>query len=379
MTMSISSQCPTQFGAAANVKYSESQPVSALATGGVALKPIQMGLKIGEIFTSRTEALEKVAKNSHRLIEIGSKLQVFTSSALDSLTTTLKSVVDVFEAIRLIGILHLFFCPQKNGKYFLFDEGISTVKKIDRSFLAGHLVCKSARVLNKWRLIDLGEIAKAKIIGGLTFFHVFTDSLMTMSCVFNIADTVERFQDCTKKNALNEKKIKHWEERPDLLAKVEAGDVQEIMRLEEYWKGKIERKKAEIEKKLSKLDQYNVSATRERVAGLGRDITKLESRLEKVAKQDYKALYTDLAKTKPAEKIEKWRRADERVEDERKLNWVKIATSVSKIFVIFMAFAFTALNIVAAWPIALLLACGIIADSIGLAKIVMEQFSKDKD
>ena len=66
---------------------------------------------------------------------------------------------------------------------------------------------------------------------------------MSASCVFNILDTSMRFEECDKKNAKNAEEIKRWENRPALLALVQEGDQQEILRLQDYWKGKIVKKK----------------------------------------------------------------------------------------------------------------------------------------
>ena len=134
--MNVSNRYPIQYGSVAHSNQDETQFFMPMElTEGIKLNPIQLGIRIGETFTTRTEPLEKLAKNTHRILEIGSKINVWTSTALDSLATNLKTVVDVLDSIRLIGMIYLFFCPQKNGKYFLFDERNTIYKKIDRGFL----------------------------------------------------------------------------------------------------------------------------------------------------------------------------------------------------------------------------------------------------
>ena len=348
-------------------------PVEALQ-----FTPVQAGLRIGEIFTSRLEALEKVTKNSHRVLEIGSRLQVWTSATLDAFTNTLKSNVDLFDAIRFVVMLNLFFSPQKNGKYFLFDENKSSYKKMDSSFLAAHLVCKSARSLNKWHLIDLGTLAKAKIgNSSLGVFQFITDSLLVSSCVFHIIDTSERLQECTQRNIKHAKKVDQWVERPASLALIQAEDQQELARLQGIWTNKIAVKKQKIDNLYSEYRWVPVE-TRKEISKLENQIARLEGRLTLAENHNYKALLVDLSRANPSEKIEKLYHADEEVHQERKIHWVKIAAAISKIAVIAMAFVINAFNVVTLLPTVTLLACGFISDSFGLAKIAMEQLSLDR-
>jgi hypothetical protein len=341
------------------------------------LKPFQLPFKIGGVFTSRVEAFEKVAKNSHRVIDIASKMQWIVSTSLESLSSTLKSVVDVFDSIRLLGMLNLFLCPQKNHKYFLFDDKNSIYKKCDRLFLTGHLICKSARVLNKWRLIDLGEIAKAKIGQHLGVFHFITDNLMIGSCIFNILDTGDRLKECDKQNQTQAAKLKKWEARPEMLALVKAGNQSEIAHLQTYWEEKIEKKQKTL---VSLQNQFSLQPSdkdQKTISLLKNSIDKLLARLQDVAQRNYEALHEKLSKTNQADKIRKWQFEGEKIGYERTCSWVKIAASVSKIFVIVMAFAFTAFHLTMLLPTLALLACGIISDSFGLAKIAMEQLAGD--
>jgi hypothetical protein len=155
-------------------------------------EPIQIGLKIGHLVTTRVDALEKITKNSQRLIELALRLQLIVSIPLNAVSNLLKGVGELFDLIPSIGIISFFLSPQENGVYFLFDPSQATLKKVEKLFLGSHLVCKTIRILNKWQLIDLGTICKAKVGNIPMLFSLFTDSLMCLSSIVHLMNAYQQ-------------------------------------------------------------------------------------------------------------------------------------------------------------------------------------------
>ena len=58
--------------------------------------------------------------------------------------------------------------------------------------------CKLLRSLNKWKLIDLGQIAKVKIGVHLTVFHLITDGMMIASSSFGLWDPLPKSKNLIK-------------------------------------------------------------------------------------------------------------------------------------------------------------------------------------
>ena len=79
-------------------------------------------------------------------------------------------------------------------------------------------------------------------------------------------------------------------------------------------------------------------------------LEKLQSRLVLVEKRDYKALFDNLSKANQQKRLKKYIALKKKLQKSASSGWVKIAASVSKIFVIAMAFVIVALNVTTTIP-----------------------------
>lgn len=390
------------------------------ATSGIVPKGIQQGLEIGSFVTKNAEPLEKVAKNTYRLIDMWAAVYGSVSAPFAMLSSQLKDSVTVFESIRVFGAIKTLVCKDEDNKYFLFNEKNTWQKKVDRVCLAFHNSFKSVKGLSKAGLVQLGACAK-HAIGKLPVFTLVTDGFMIGSSFFSIWDiSVKGFPRGQEALKLADEKILKWEDRPFAVDLLKRGIVSKTTRneLEAKYQGKaiaiankIEDKTKELQVKEEALQTILASKTENSsekekasteaymaIKKLTVEISKLiaaqvknNDRLEKLELQDYKALASTFEKTvktvqfgkevdeKQCEfKSRQWQVKRENAQVEQNKNWIRLANSVGKVAVITLALTLIALD---AWMfpcVMSLLALGFIVDSIGLTKFVYEEFAKSK-
>lgn len=331
---------------------------------------------VSSLSAEGTDPLEKVLKNTFRSFEIVSKVELVTHLSWMALSSAFKAAIDVFESMRTIGVLQILLTPQQNERYFLFDPENSLYKKADRLSLLVHTTCKSIRALHRWKLIDLGNIGKLKMVGHLTLFHFLIDSSMVASSFFAVMDFFDRLAIKPE-----ERKNEKWQERSLTLAKIFQGDSVAYENLQKYLIDKLEATNRKIELKhnewnvlnnlTNRSDESEIELTEitKKIVRLEEKVHKNRSRLQQLNLHDYQSLIKECADRND--------KADE-LKSKNKFNvkcidLVKLASAVAKIFVITMALVMTAMNVCSTVPAVTLLTCGFISDSIGLAKIIMEK------
>jgi hypothetical protein len=352
-------------------------------------------LALGGFFTEGSEPLEKLFKNAQRGMEIISKVEWITHASLAALSVTCKSAIDVFESVRIVGVVQLLFTPQKNNQYFLFSPENSLQKKCDRVFLFAHTVCKNLRAMNKWKLIDLGHFGRLKIGTHLTVFHLLTDGLMIASSFFSSWDTWLKVNTIVEGEYEINRKIDKWQDRPLNIARILQGDLIIHEKLQTELVDKIKQLKLEMELKYKELNVVNdlfnkPPEEREAKSNLENEsdnlknaITSLEVKLQKnqlrlhqVQTNNYKPFIKEYTEKDIIGKVSNMKKIREEEFMASSLDLVKLASSISKMFVITMALVMTILNTWSTIPSVLLLSCGIIADTFGLTKIYMEKGPK---
>lgn len=344
--------------------------------------------------TDKSELLEKVTKNTHRGLDILLRLETISDVSLTGLSSTLKGAAEIFESLRFVGALNLLLTPHKNKKYFLSDPANSIQKKCDRVLLLGHTGFKSARALNKWKLINLGTFGKVKLGSHLTLFHLITDGLMIGSTSFGIWDTFLKLKEFSGNEKEADKKIDKWGNRLLSLAQVMIGDQAEIEKYRLRCENKIEEVKCLIEtkhrelklhqdvslEKKPRVDLQNVQNVEDESSDIQLEIQRLEkklnknqARLQKIVAHEYHSFVKELANKDVLGKVEKIVSEKNKWNYQNRVNLVKIASSVMKIFVITIALVMTAINLWSTIPYITLLSLGFISDTLGLAKIYIEK------
>lgn len=338
---------------------------------------------------SKMESLEKVIKNSHRTIDILTTLEEMTDGMLIKVSASFKSSIEFLESIRFIGALKTLLVPQKNRKYFLFDPENSVPKKCDRVLLAAHNGCKTVRSLNKWKLIDLGKIARVKIGGQLTAFHFVTDGLMIGSSLFGLWDTSFKCKNVLEKDRRLVEKKNKWTNRPLSLGLLLIEDQEEVARFKKKYESKIEKLSAHIALKQrdwelasgnkevsaahSKTQQIAHEKLQTDLELLQKKLGKNKERLEKINTSDFQSLVIELFSKDLNSKLEPIEKSIKENDVQYHLQILKIASSASKILVIAAALWMTAINVWTTIPLVMLLSLGFVADSLGLVKIFAEK------
>jgi hypothetical protein len=340
-----------------------------------------------KICNSSADSLEKVIKNSHRSIDIFTILTGIADGTLIRISASFKSSIEFLESIRFVNACKTLLVPQENKKYFLFDPANSIQKKWDRTLLAAHTGCKTLRNLNKWKLIDLGKIAKAKIAGHLTTFHLFTDGLMIGSSFFGLWDSAIKFNQTIKNEHRLIEKNSKWNNRPRSIALLLIGDQEEIILYQKRYESKIEKLEAEIELKqrtcqsVSCHDQ-DVPSMKQQAAHeklqielvpMQNKLSKIKARFEKIKASDFHSLATELSAKDWKGKLTPLSNSLKKSDRLFHLQQLKIASTASKILVIVAALWLTAINLWTTLPLVLLLSLGFIADSLGIVKILVEK------
>jgi hypothetical protein len=328
--------------------------------------------EIAKLCAFRIESLEKVIKNSHRAIDITTTVTQISDGTLIEISTSFKSSIEFLESIRIIGSLKLLLVPQKNQKYFLFDPANNTYKKCDRLLLAAHTACKSMRTLNKWKLIDLGRVAKVKVGAHLTVFHLVTDNLMIGSSLFGLWDLSIKLKKFTQKYHNLERKITKWIDMPSSLDLIKSGDQPTI----QHFQNKCERK---IEQLKLKLINQAPEEKKQPIAKLKSTLDKCQNRLDAIKHRDYTRLEAAFSIKELRCKLARYNKEQKVYASQSTSLYLKVASSVAKIFVITMALTLTAINLWSSIPLITLLSLGIIADTLGLVKIMQETNSASYD
>ena len=351
-------------------------------------------MSAAEFFVEGSEAFEKILKNSQRGLEIASKIESISKPIWKVLSVSCKNAIDVFESIRFLGVVTLLFTPQKNNKYFLYSPEHSIQKKCDRLFLLAHTGCKTIRAASKWKLIDLGYFGKLKIGPHLPVFTLLTDGLMLASCSFSIWDMWLKITGLNQEEHEIKKKIEFRQDRPLNLAQALQGDQAAFDKLQKNLVDKIEQIKNELA--LDYKDLYLVNdllnqpindrnspglknesdLLNQKISRLEIKLEKNQTRLQHLNARNYEPLINDCTEKNIIEKVNDRRKIKEKDFVASKIDQVKLASSIAKIFVITMALVMTAVNVWTTIPTIILLSCGIIADSIGLAKLFLERGPK---
>jgi hypothetical protein len=104
-----------------------------------------------------------------------------------------------------------------------------------------------------------------------------------------------------------------------------------------------------------------------------------DEKISKIAARDCRGLAADLEKADANFKLKKWEVRKANAQQEKTKVWVRIANAVGKIGVVTLALSLLAASVIAApVPAFTLLFIGTIIDSIGLTKILIEEFWKPK-
>lgn len=369
---------------------------------------IHKSLEVATFTATHSEPLEKVAKLAERFIRVSDVAFGGISQAVSNLGNQLRDAIIVFESLRFVGIMNFLVTP-KNGKYFLVDSANSWQKRLDRVTLAIHCAFKSIKGLNKFGFVDLGVMAK-NAIGKLPIFTLTMDSFILASSFFSTWDNLAVVQPKVRKKLdETEAKIEKWEYRPMAIAGLKAGDEIERRHFESKYNAKalelnnslqgLEKKARLNEDKLQKALSQEAGETQlpqnvqekiikectveskklaREIGSIQAKIIKTDGRIAKIVARDCKGLALDLEKTDVNFKIRKWEVGQANAKQESAKNWVKVANSVGKIAVVTLALTLTAINLWTAPFLLTLLGMGILVDSIGLSKILLDEFWKPK-
>ena len=324
------------------------------------------------------EPLEKVVKNAQRTLEIVTQLQSTATPLLINVSASFKNSVEFFESLRFIGSMKLLLTTQKNNKYFLADRDNSTSKKCDRVLLAGHTSCKLLRSLNKWKLLDLGQIAKIKIGAHLTAFHLITDGMMIASSSFGLWDLSSQVKDLNKRHHTINAKIEKWENRYTTMGLILTEDQAEIAKFQQRCTQKVLELEQRLNIKRKELSSPNQELPKieKQISYLEKKLHKNENRLQKIAARECTSLVNELYAKDIKKKVCQLKKLKPIEKKKSGTQLIKIASSVAKIFVITMALILTAINLWTTLPLITLLSLGIVADTLGLVKIFMEKGPK---
>jgi hypothetical protein len=326
----------------------------------------------------KMEPLEKVVKNAQRALEIVTQLQNTATPLLINVSASFKNAVEFFESLRFIGSIKILLLPQKNNKYFLADRDNSIPKKCDRVLLAGHTSCKLMRSLNKWQLLDLGQIAKIKIGAHLTAFHLITDGMMIASSSFGLWDLSSQVKSLNEKRHKINAKLEKWENRYASMGLILTEDQAEIAKFQQRWTQKVLELEKELNIKREKLSSPKQELPKivQQINQLEKKLHKNEKRLQKIAAKDFTSLVNELYAKNVKSKCDQL--SKEKIDQNAKSRTllIKTASSVAKIAVITMALVLTAINLWTKLPLIALLSLGIVADTLGLVKIFLDKGAK---
>lgn len=378
---------------------------------------LEKGLEASAFVVTNTEPLEKVIKMTSKMIEFAlvSSKTVFqvSSQAFAALSSHLKDTVEVFEAIHIIERIEELYCRNADGKTFF--EASTWQKITDRLFLTAHSTCKTTGFLASMGLISLGKVG-AVCIGQLPVFKLVTEVLVVISSFFGIWDSTNKVVKSNNDKKLNQQKIEKWEHRPEYLEKIRSGDKVEIAKLEQKYEGKSIVTLQEIQqhnKRLEKLNTYiSLLETSEDVGALPEKLTlklknqtapelvalyaekahatsgkvallqlqqkKFDERLVDISSNEYQGLADKLARKDISYQLIKLENQKENIDLALTKSWLGVAKGIFKIAVVTLALFLIALNAWAAPYLLTLVGLSFIHDSLGLTKILHDQYVKPK-
>lgn len=362
------------------------------------------GLDVIAFIVTHNEPLEKFAKITGRILSISEVILNGLSATFANFHAQLTDTIIIFESLRFIGATNLLV-SQKNGKFFLADPENSWQKRLDRVNLFFHTGFKSFKALNKFGFVSLGVMAK-EVVGKLPIFTLTMDSFMLGSCFFSTWDSLGiNLPKARNKIAEANSKIAKWESRPTEIMYLKANIESECTLFETKCKAKavelnarleeLEKKTRLNEDKLLKAnsESHLPKTAQEKIISdcsaesliLSRDIEKvhkkqqkIEDRLTKIAVGDFISLAEDLEKKDVDLKLKKWEVCKANGKQEQSKILLRVANAVAKFSAIILALTLVATNI---WTVPTLLTLSIVGgvtDSIGLTKILIEEFWKPK-
>jgi hypothetical protein len=361
------------------------------------------GLQVAAWSMTNNEPLEKVSKITGKTIEAAGIIFGGLSVGFSNFGAQIKDNIIVLETLRFIGAVRLYLiCKDEEGKYFMTNPRNSWQKRVDRVNLIIHTAFKSWKGLNRFGFVSLGVLAK-DAIGKLPFFTLLMDSFQLGSCFFSAWDSIgvnypKALEDIAKGN----KKIEKWEKRPLEIAFLKANVESECT----HFKAKYEDKAIELngrledfEKKarlnedkllkansLPKEKQDKIIAEcqakkKELTLAIEKVHAKQEQnddRLARFAAKDFRGLAADLERKDIDLKLRRWEVFKANGKQRQSVIWLRVANSVGKTVAISLAFTLLTLNLWTAPATLALAGMGIIADSIGLSKLIAEEFLKPK-
>lgn len=364
--------------------------------------------EIGAFTVKNADPAEKVAKIAYRAIDSALIITHTVSKPWSNLSTELKDSATIFESLKVFGALKMIACPDAQGRYFLTNSQNTWQKRADRLTLLAHTSFKTVKGLSKAGFVNLGVMSK-EVIGRLPAFTLAMDSFIVLSSIFGWWDTmIVGLPKANESIARDEDKLAKWEYRPLAIAYLRIDDETE----KTAFKNKYMLKAQSLEK-LLKVNADKVLLKEEKIKEIEEDKTctpaereavilscrssiqkfekeanvllqkqkKNDARLEKIETNNWKDLIEDLTKQQiygQGGKINKWEVVKHNDQIAKNKSWLKIANSVGKIAVVTFALTLTSL-FGAAWavPFALsVLALGIVVDSLGLVKILYDEFGK---
>lgn len=326
---------------------------------------IEQGLEASAFIVNNTEPLEKATKITGRFIDAAKILRGGLSESMTNFNENLINASLMFDTLKFFGNAKNLVCPDEKGRYLLTNPENTWQKCADRVTLAIHSGFKTFKGLNKFGFVSLGAMAK-NAIGHLPIFQLVMDGFILASNVFGLWDSVAyNLPKANQKIKEANEKLDKWQQRSYAIELLKAGDELEL----QTFKEKYEAKATELHKQL-------LTAEGKKEAAIQAKLERIDSRMAKIAARDFTGLAADLEKTNIALKQKKWEVCQRNAQKESTKVWIKIASAIGKIIVVSFALTIIAANLWAA-PYALsLIALGNITDSIGLTKILLDQFWK---
>lgn len=338
----------------------------------------QSALKVIGFAVENCEPLEKIAKITFRVSELAKLVLGGLSVTMSNFAKQLGDTILVFESLRFIGVMKLLLTKQRNGEYLLTDPKTSWAKCIDRVALAFHTAFKSVKGLNKFGFVELGWMAK-DAIGKLPIFTLVMDSFILISCFFSGWDSATKsMPEAQKKLARAEEHLSKWEYRDTAINLLKSQDEYVRQDFVSKYTADIQKIEATILEKTGKTDDRSVVELKAAEVKLH----KVSSRLallanENVDENNCKVLAEDLEKNDINFKLKQWKLVKKNASNLETRVVFRIANSVSKIAVVILALTLVAMNVWTAPFLFTLIAMGIVSDSLGLTKTLLEEFLKD--
>ena len=372
------------------------------------------GIDASSFIANRTEPLEKVAKLTHKTIEFVQVLFQVSSNAFINLASRARDTAELIEAVQIIERVRELSSSDAEGRSFF--QANNWQKIADRVFLTAHSTFKTTGFLVSMGLITLGRVG-AFAIGHLTVFKLMTEVLVCISSVFGVWDNTNKLSKCYNDLNLSSLKIEKWTHRTQFLGKVRVGEKETVDKLEQSYEEKSFKMLQEIQKLDQKQDQARAYITAletseksisplpeklvqklknqtieeltakytdkarvisDQIADLQQNQKKYDERLVDIAAKEYQALADKLSKKDIQYQILKWEHNKDNTNLSITKSWLGVAKGVFKIALVTLALFLIALDAWAAPCLLTLLALAIIHDSLGLSRILHDEYLKLK-